>query len=113
MPINTKTFLTYSLGLLRCPKDEKDEKKSNEPWQLSNIDERTKKGNCFLGRHTDPMYYENQRRYKFVMEIKNGLKLSNGTYPDYELKIDYPIIKHFEIGKPSPQLLIYFVHHIP
>merc|ERR1719412_2514191 len=65
-PIKTTYTLSYvvrhtygDLGLLRCP-PLKDEKKSNEPWQLSNIDERTKKGNCFLGRHTDPMYYENQ-----------------------------------------------------
>jgi hypothetical protein len=110
MHINTKTFLTYSLH--HCPPSE-DERKLNEPLQMSNHDERMRKGNCFLDPNTRPMYREGQRRYKFVMKIKNGLKLPNGTYPDYEIEIDYPIIKHFEIGKPSPQLLIYFVHHIP
>jgi len=109
MPINIKTCLTYSSKHTCRPS--KDEKNSNEPSQMSNHDDRTQKGNCLLDRTTRPMYRENQKWYRFFMKMENGLKLPNGTYPDYE--IVYPIIKHFEIGKPSPQLLIYFVHHIP
>ena len=101
--------MTYSL-LQKCPPS-KDEKKSDDRSYISTYDDMTQKGNCYLDHTTTPLYRALKKQYKFVMKIKNGLKFPNGTYSDYE--IDYPIIKHFEIGKPSPQSLIFFVHHIP
>ena len=98
MRINTKTFLTYSLH--HCPPS-KDEKKSDERSHISTYDDMTQKGNCYLDHETQPLYRHVKKRFNFFMTMRNELKLPNGTYPDYE--IDYPIIKHYEIGKLCPQ----------
>ena len=102
MLINSKTFLTYS-HIVKCPPS-RDEQNSVESLQMAHYMPRTREGNCYLDHETEPKYRDVQRRYNFFMKMKNGIKFPNGTYPDYE--IDYPIIKHYEIGKPSPQLLI-------
>ena len=85
-----------------CPpaKDEKSDVIDN----VINYGTRKKTGSCYMDRQTKPFYREVKKNYNFFMIIKNKVLLKNGTYPE-PLEIDYPIIKHYEIGKLSPLIL--------
>ena len=98
---NIGTCLIYSRRAA-CPpaKDEKSEGINN----ILNYGTRKKTGSCYLDHQTKPSYREVKSKYNFFMIIKNKVILKNGTYPE-PLEIDYPIIKHYSIGKPSPQIL--------
>ena len=81
--------------------------KNENPDALDNVinyGTRKKTGSCYMDRQTKPFYREVKKNYNFFMIIKNKVLLKNGTYPE-PLEIDYPIIKHYEIGKLSPLIL--------
>ena len=101
MPFNIDLYLNCSRRTA-CPpaKNEKSDVVDN----VINYGTRKKTGSCYMDRETKPFYREVKKNYNFFMIIKNKVLMKNGTYPE-PLEIDYPIIKHYEIGKLSPQIL--------